>query len=887
MPKLPDQFSLGDVSLHTKYAIPNASDVDAGVVGRGMQSLGTGIENVGTAIGKEDDTEKKQKDALELLRADAIHKEGLSNLGREFDQDSDYETQEPRFRQRANELTGIAGGVISNPQARAQWSVRAGMADSDAATNIGKKTDVMVKQQRMSELDDIMKKGADEFLRPDADDAARSKALMDLNHYIDVAKDSRILNPKEAETYRKKWIDNMLMGTADVPYLRQRIMSGQKQLSPGVTEIEGAPTQEKPLQGRLVPTPGKSGAVQEAKPPQQQAQSQAAPIADLSEHDRDDLIRTVVAESGSQSEKGQAAVAWVALNRLKLGVGGQNMSDVVRAPYQFEGVNNGNADRVRENSPEYKRAAQIVDDVLAGKINDPTSGATNFYAPKAQMELGRRVPNWANANSRTAIIGDHEFFLLPEFRQRMAQAQLDNQSTDASIAAPENRPTPENKPAPALQPIEQGQGEAGNVQFPPWLDNLSAADKARWLERARQVTKKDDAELIARAKQNVNDDITRIKNGDQPAVGSDGRTSLDVARTIMGAKGAAKDFVDLEYNWNKAKLGHALMSPLDNMREDDARTHIDRTLAQADRAGFHYEAIHDLRVEAQKKLGEIADLREKDSVKSVDNSPEVQRARNAIVTRQFDGSFVPTPGLTDYDRRKLLLEARLAAQENVGITPSRQHIVTQDEADRLLDMGAHPDRLPMREFRDKLDTAINKAQSLYGPYARHALEDALGYAILNTNERNLKTQALAKVAMGEPMSNQDMRALADAHKIDPLVTAANALRSRVDTTVAPSVAVSGDFPKPNQDQIDMLHQRPDMWHVFDRQFGAGAAAKALGFKQGANQVPSAPQTPTAWQRLTGNVPLPESMSDAQQRMISQGQTQKNATASPLPSAMSQ
>lgn len=127
-------------------------------------------------------------------------------------------------------------------------------------------------------------------------------------------------------------------------------------------------------------------------------------------NDRDTLIRTIYGEAAGEGPEGQAAVAHVVLNRLQ---DGQSVSDVVKAPNQFEPWNSKagrqKMAKLRPQSPEYQRIAQVVDQVLAAG-EDPTGGATHFFAPEAQAAAGRELPQWAKKLRRTAQVGGHVFY---------------------------------------------------------------------------------------------------------------------------------------------------------------------------------------------------------------------------------------------------------------------------------------------------------------------------------------------------------------------------------------------------------------------------------------------------------------------------------------------
>jgi len=148
--------------------------------------------------------------------------------------------------------------------------------------------------------------------------------------------------------------------------------------------------------------------------------------------DRDLTVRTIYGEASGEGDEGQLAVANVIANRLQSGRWGDTLKDVVLAKGQFEPWMRADArarmQRLRRDDPTYERIGKIVDWALAGEIPDITDGATHFYAPKVQAELGRNAPGWGRSQP-LAKIGAHHFF-APEGR------------VEAAGYAPEEKPAP-------------------------------------------------------------------------------------------------------------------------------------------------------------------------------------------------------------------------------------------------------------------------------------------------------------------------------------------------------------------------------------------------------------------------------------------------------------
>lgn len=140
---------------------------------------------------------------------------------------------------------------------------------------------------------------------------------------------------------------------------------------------------------------------------------------------RDIAIRTILGEAMGEGTMGQAAVAHVLRNRAADPRWPSTIGDVALQPKQFSAWNAGAGgnDLVREYGPEsdpYQKAGMVYDAVMAGKIPDPTGGATHYYSPAGMQALvndgsqSNILPNWlqqenARRASAPVTIGGHVF----------------------------------------------------------------------------------------------------------------------------------------------------------------------------------------------------------------------------------------------------------------------------------------------------------------------------------------------------------------------------------------------------------------------------------------------------------------------------------------------
>lgn len=104
-------------------------------------------------------------------------------------------------------------------------------------------------------------------------------------------------------------------------------------------------------------------------------------------------IRTIAAESSGDPEESRA-IAHVINNRLRSGRWGKDIPSVVLAPKQFEPWSDPEGKnyplKISPSSSRYKTAEAAFRQLG----DDPTGGATHFYAPEAQAALGRKPPSW-------------------------------------------------------------------------------------------------------------------------------------------------------------------------------------------------------------------------------------------------------------------------------------------------------------------------------------------------------------------------------------------------------------------------------------------------------------------------------------------------------------
>jgi spore germination cell wall hydrolase CwlJ-like protein len=133
----------------------------------------------------------------------------------------------------------------------------------------------------------------------------------------------------------------------------------------------------------------------------------------------DVLARTLWGEARGEGEAGMIAVAAVVLNRIQTSREhggrywwGRDVISVCRAQAQFSCWNPGDPNRekllsVDDSDEAFRKALAIAADAVAGRIDDPTFGATSYKVASLPWPYA-----WGHPRLPLVTIGRHAFFNL-------------------------------------------------------------------------------------------------------------------------------------------------------------------------------------------------------------------------------------------------------------------------------------------------------------------------------------------------------------------------------------------------------------------------------------------------------------------------------------------
>lgn len=393
--------------------------------------------------------------------------------------------------------------------------------------------------------------------------------------------------------------------------------------------------------------------------------------------------------------------------------------------------------------------------------------------------------------------------------------------------------------------------------------------------------------LITRAKtaqsaltqQEVQDDLESIRRTGAPQPSADGSTALDRAARVL----QPNQFHKLRIAWNEAILEHKAITPLRDMSEEQAIEHLARVAPDEKAPEDSYRSAARVQKKATEEWRRIEKQRKEDPAGAVGMSPEVNTAREAINNRRRDVSIIqdengdlqvvtkegqPGSALSHRKAWNTIIEARLAAQERLGLPSYQRSPITRREAVKLLDMP-DPSKLPENEYQKRLTAAKDRANELYGPvYGPQAFSAAVNLLIKGSPHQNMAGEMVKRIIDGQPILFRDVERLRSLEEIDRVGQAFGMEPTPAGTfgrpdRIAEYGAISRAAPdtntgdptlpaisfsprssavgaakrameagekanrRPTPDLVDWLKRNPDKYAIFDREYGPGAAAEIL------------------------------------------------------------
>ena len=830
MPKLPDKSALGGAgSLATGDSVVTGSQYGAGVVGGAIEKAA----DVGLKVV---DEQIKERDTLEVIKAEALRRPRMMELENQFDRDNDHATFDQRFSPAAKAIDDEAAAIISNPQVRERFRYKADLETSTSRNRVLDKSTKIAKQQAFVDTDEALRGMSGGYADPRASDEQREATLREMEGTIRLAQQRGLVDPLHASHLEKSHIygnggilyreaENRLWddpyGTlADLRAAGRRTPSGPADADFPIEDISGG--------GRIRAQPRK-GAVE----------------------------GVIVHHTAGSSLEGALA------HGKATGTGANYYID-------RDGT-------VKRAAPDDRRTIHIQEpghpartDTDQRLRNDNTIGIEviakddDDVTPQQRAALDRLLGRLETTHKLKPenIVGHGEI---------QGGEGGNRQANEGSAAAKAFRER--DRTAPDPEPADP------NDRIP----DIGAGEPSAAARRYARMSPEARAALITRARTAMSDTLQRdlrdaaaetARTGQLPA-DEQGRTALDRAARILSPNQLAKAKRAID----EAQMGFKATAPMPDMTEDQVMEHLDK-LAPAQRAaqGEGYAAAAKVQERAWKSWERIKDLRSTDPVKAISGgtikgsgAPTLGVGANGeVVVRQGDesdlrlkpakevqlaleqingaregrgkGAHFESLRTDPIKARGLLLEARLAAQQRLGVVDPK--LISREEGDALLRMpkATYKD-LDSKQYRDGIKAAADRFVEFYGPqYAKRAFSDALAFHLSKQDDIKAQDRVIAKAIssvvysperQGQQEFQREMnraKALTEIDRTGQLFEGGGepAQRPAPAPTPAPRSAAP---PTPSEEDITFALAKPSRQQRFDKEFGEGAYARELAKRQ--------------------------------------------------------
>lgn len=273
-------------------------------------------------------------------------------------------------------------------------------------------------------------------------------------------------------------------------------------------------------------------------------------------------------------------------------------------------------------------------------------------------------------------------------------------------------------------------------------------------------------------------------------------------------------------------------TPIERMSMDRLAAHKQALVPAPDMDPKDYGVASEVYEKTKQKIDKLEKMRQEDPALAVDSFDEVKGIAEAVARN--DGSAT----MAD------LVEARLAAQERIGINPDDQKPLTKVEAKALLDLPDDPSRLTEKQYKLRLQAAADRAEQQYGPaLARRVFESAIAVHVKDKTGSEASAPIITKMVKGEQIKIEDYRRMNTMFEADRIA-------STFDRTIRPDMGdedrpfisplhaasekqflteYAGQAAKrqPTPELEGWIQSNPDQWAMFDAEYGRGAAARAI------------------------------------------------------------
>lgn len=761
MARIPDKTAPGSPTFARRPQANFGRGGAGAAVGQGLARLGASL----TAIGE---ARKEEENALDLIKADAKYKTEMYQTQREFSDDPEYKTFEPRFRGRASSITQDAASIIRDPKLREKWSLRTGVENESNLNSVLNRGQNLERQDKFVEVEEALKHHQRIYTDPATDEITRRQARADIEAAITLGEQKGLLEPKVAANLREGYSRGSVIEDANTRLL---------------TDPEG-------LRNDL------TGAGVDAKP-QDDAIGRAAQETGVPDH----LLRTFAQIESSGNPKARTG-SYKGLYQLsdsefeKYGGG-----DIYNADDNARAAAKKISAEAAEFERKYGREPSATDLYLIHQ-----QGKGGYEAHVSNPEL----PAWMNMHStgegrqkgeawaKQAIWGN-----IPDDVKEQFGSVEDVTSADF-IKLWDRK-------------IHRIGGTAGDVS--PRYAELTPLERAEFTAKAR---KQEGSMLEGRR-----EELKRALKDDEESIRRTGVSTnpdLQMAQKVLEPNQINRYVL----NRRKAKMEFEAINDLPQLTEAEI---VDRLAAVEPSPGEEdYDAKADVYDKALKKANTLRDQREKDPALSVAELADVQVAEQGVRENPGDPEFVQALAAARIDAQAKVgipegLQSPITKQESrVLLSPTRGL-----EGDALYKSLEEVQGKLEEQYGPYARVAAAKAFE-YDGRSKETAEELAGFVdglfkgekisasqirrLEFLNETDLATRAFGGDFVGDPVRQYQGRPVGEDQGAP--MSAGEA-----------GPAITGGMRKPPQGAIDLLAGNPALAPQFNSKYGPGAAEKVF------------------------------------------------------------
>lgn len=818
MPRLPDYTAVGELgSYRSGRRWADANDVDSSAIGKGLRSFGGNLSAVGADMTKEAEAEG-------LMTAELHKAKYGAELERSFDTDPNYNTYSMRFKTGVAPINKDAAALIPNGKMRQKWLEKAQLDDINQHDALMKRANAMDRekkfvgvQSKLDELQNLYTETGDSN-----DDAKRLQNQKDIEAFIQTGELGGVIDPSQGKALRDKYVKGTQLN-----YAQTLLAKDPSKLIDQLSELDKQGYRPQDGLPDITITPS---SIQ-----RNVGKARSAPVKGFVIHET----------QGSDTFDGNAS--W----SNKTNTGANYYIDKDGKIIEWAGddvvMNHAGVGREKGARRDLTNANTLSVEIMTRKGEKPNEKQLAAARALVESKAGQYGFKAEDAVGHGEIAPGHKdehegMDLVNAIRSEGFKGK------GTQVASADTGTMTDAAPSPQRTAAEQFLGRLSPEERATLMQHAKA--KKTELNKAQFFSIKNDLDGVAKMVE---------KEGKMPA-------DFDLAGKVnalvgMGKEAEANSFMQ---DMKKAQAAYAAgftevggsRAPLSWSTEGELQDHLDK-LAAKSKPGETGEdfAIRDHSYQkTEAKVKEIEKARKDDPAQLVEGDPEkgwdmhpaISAAQGQILKFKNSANDPNTIVLDERGANIMLAEARIAAQQDIGIPTEQISPITRKQEKELLNIP-NPSMVnpanAMELFEDRLN--VFKAQ-LGDEMGTMAFKSAVEHFVKDGDLKEVAGVVIPDLVSGKTPSfdvNRRMREAADLANFNRLMNGGTASgmqalpKRQAQPFLTPPTEYKGVMKRtPTDMEIEGLKKFPGRARIFDQMYGPGAAAAALS-----SQAQTSPQ----------------------------------------------